>query len=394
MVAWMISLTLFFAVSMNNDWNGKRILWYGSIALLALTYIIVYRGKALLRNWDFTAWFASFLALCIFSITWSLSPSDAFEVIKTMIVLLAVFLILQFSINYGFSVNKVLICLFAAIVIDLIYVIFAIDLSALGEVQLGKELIDGWNGNQIGFMAGEGLLLGVYLCSKIKNKVGKIPMIGLLIFCAYITVYTGSRTAFIMTISGVIIYICINRPQKIVRNILIIALLLLGSFYIMMNVASIYNILGSRFEGLFALFGAGGEVDGSAETRDEFIKNGISWFLEEPFIGYGINNYRILNSMEMGRLTYAHNNFVEIAVGLGVVGLVLYYSVYVLLIIRMSKKIKNNPLIVFLLSLLLASLISQYGSVSYYSLYQNLLIFLCFASINSVDKSETHNLKL
>ena len=159
-----------------------------------------------------------------------------------------------------------------------------------------------------------------------------------------------------------------------------------------MNVDAFYTVLGSRFEGLFALFRGEGDVDGSADIRNVFIENGKKWFSEHPILGYGINNYKVLNQSAVGRFTYAHNNFIELAVDLGVVGLIAYYSVYVYLIIRLLQLVRENTINIFLLSALVASLISHYGTVSYYDFYQKFLILLCFFAINQSNIVEEEEL--
>ena len=195
---------------------------------------------------------------------------------------------------------------------------------------------------------------------------------------AVVTMYTGSRTAFVALIASGILYFWFRHPTKMVRNILVTALIVVVAFYLIMNIPAFYNVLGSRFEGLFALFSGSGKVDSSADIRDTFIENGKIWFLENPILGYGVNNYKMLNGPATGRFTYAHNNFIELAVDLGVVGLVWYYSVYVYVIFKLLKMMKRNPVSVYLLSALVASLISHYGTVSYYDFYQNFLLMLCF----------------
>ena len=104
--------------------------------------------------------------------------------------------------------------------------------------------------------------------------------------------------------------------------------------------------------------------------------------MEKPVLGYGLNNYKVLNRAATHRFTYAHNTFIEIAVNQGIVGLVWYYSVYAYLIVRLFKVIKNKPLNAFLLAALVVSLIGQYGSVTYYKFYDNFLLMLCFYMVN------------
>ena len=384
----MFCVTFFFTIGQNNDWSASRIVWYGSILIFVMTYLYVYDGVFILKDSGFISWFLSFMALCILSLTWSLSASTGAVVVTNLLVYLLIFMILQFSVNSGFGLDKILVCLFVSRLINVIYIIMTVDIAALGHVQLGADLIKGWNGNEIAYMAVEGALIGIYLLFEKRTISKAIFFASTIVLFTFVTVNTGSRTAFVMLLAGVILYVYIKHPTKIMRNIIITLLLLYVAFYIIMNVESIYNVLGSRFEGLFALISGEGNVDSSANIRDTYIKNGIQWFSEEPLLGYGVNNYKVLNNAAMGHPTYAHNNYIEIAVNLGIIGLVLYYSIYVVLILRLAKSLKNNSLNAFLLALLLTSLIRQYGSVCYYGLYQNLLLFLCFCATKRLKKKD------
>ena len=276
---------------------------------------------------------------------------------------------------------------------NMLYLINNIDLAELGEIQIGDNLIEGWNGNGIGFMATEGAFAGFYLIDKSKSKLMKLVILAVNLFFCFVTMYTGSRTAFAMLVAGILLYLYIKKPTKILRNIILTIVLLYVIYYLIMNVEGIYNVLGTRIKSLLALITGKGEADHSATLRDTFVQNGKIWFKESPLIGYGVNNYRVLDKEATGFGFYAHNTYIEIAVDFGVVGLVWYYLVYVILVLRLLKTAKNNPLHSFLLASLVASLISHLGTVSYYGIYQNLLLFMCFVTTNQykIGKVE-HNL--
>jgi O-antigen ligase len=56
--------------------------------------------------------------------------------------------------------------------------------------------------------------------------------------------------------------------------------------------------------------------------RARFIRKGLALMAESPIWGRGLESFRWLS----GESAYAHNNFVEIGVSLGLVGLILYYA--------------------------------------------------------------------
>ncbi len=383
---WALALIAFFAININVYWRQGYLAWYGCLALVFVCYFVVFGGRFVIKDLSFAGWLSSFILLGVISIAWCLSAPMVMDVVKTLIIYLAVFLLMQFSLNSGFDVEHMLKGYFLATLINAVYIVLTIDLVQLGEEQLGSNILEGWNGNGIGFMTAQGVLIGCYLVEKNKRKIAKAFLVLCVIALSVLTIYTGSRTAFLMLVAELILYFCLRNPSKMVRNILISLGILVVAFYLVMTVESFYNVLGIRLEGLFALFGGEGEVDSSSDIRNLFIENGKRWFLEQPAFGYGLNNYKVLNGAATGRATYAHNTFIELAVDLGVVGLVWYYSVYVYLMYHLFKDVKGRPINAFLLSALVASLMSHYGTVAYYGFYQNFLLFLCFFAIHKARK--------
>lgn len=375
---WSFSLILFFAINMNYDWRKGYLAWYGCLAFVFAAYLLFSNGRILLKRLAFFYWLFSFVVLCVISLAWSLSVSTGMVIVKSFVVYFAVLLLIQLSINLRYKIDTLLKCYLVATLINAIYVAVTIDVETLGEVQLGGQMLEGWNGNGIGYMAAQGALIGYYLLKTTSRKTEKTFFLFCVVAFAILTLYTGSRTAFLMLLAELVLYYWLSHPTKVVRNVMVSALVLIGAFYLIMNVETFYNVLGSRMEGLFALFSGEGEVDSSASIRDVFIKNGKLWFFERPILGYGIDNYRVLNQEATGRFTYAHNTFIELAVDLGIIGLVWYYSVYAYLMVKLVKLVKHGPIYVFLLSALVTSFVSQYGGVSYHSFYQNLLLLLCF----------------
>jgi O-antigen ligase len=60
----------------------------------------------------------------------------------------------------------------------------------------------------------------------------------------------------------------------------------------------------------------------SLVERARFIRKGAALIAESPLFGRGLESFRWLS----GELKYAHNNYIEIGVSLGLIGVVLYYA--------------------------------------------------------------------
>lgn len=271
----------------------------------------------------------------------------------------------------------------------MVYVLFNIDLETLGEVQLGTQTMEGWNGNGIGLSAVSGALLAFYFMIKHIGAWKKLLYFAVFAFFTYIAVYTGSRTAIVFLILSVILCVYLLKPQKIIRNTILVTVILWGAFYICMNVEPVYNVLGIRFEGIFASITGEGEVDSSTLLRNKYRENGITWIKESPVIGYGTDAYRSMNASVTGRRTYSHNNFIEIAINWGIMGFCFYYGFYLWCLRNLWKKHQNDLLTICIMVVLFVYSCAHYGTVTYYEIWQNLILCVATAVIKYEQKDNT-----
>ena len=109
-------------------------------------------------------------------------------------------------------------------------------------------------------------------------------------------------------------------------------------------------------------------ADSSSLLRQQYVNIGLSAFSENPFFGIGIGSSLVLTSQYTSHTTYLHNNFVELLACGGIVGFVLYYSMFLFLAFMIiTKRHYLGKKAALLLTLLLVLLISDFGTVSYYT---------------------------
>jgi len=135
-------------------------------------------------------------------------------------------------------------------------------------------------------------------------------------------------------------------------------------------------------------------ADTSVFERKQLIMNGIRMWLDHPFFGVGIDNYRltIREYWPISRKLYAHNNYIELASTIGAFGTIAYYLVYYSLYkkIRQYKlKVKSSELLLkyhnILLITFLGILFIEIFTVTYYVKF--IWIFL-FIMIGTLDKQK------
>ena len=149
---------------------------------------------------------------------------------------------------------------------------------------------------------------------------------------------TGSRKAVVIIIAGVIGIALLHYGwRRLYKTILIIAGIVVLSIWILQM--PYFKSISLRVTQMLQ-----GETSASDFYRQEMIAYGWELIQEKPVFGYGLNNYTALYF----RNEYAHNNYIEVWVGGGIVGLILYYLMLLIpvatLFLNRKKGEKLEPL--------------------------------------------------
>ena len=370
-------LTVMYTIAYNSDFRAASILWYGVsiITIGVLAYIV--SSKYMHKSVGvYAVWAVAFFGYSFISGLWAIVPDNIFDTSKTLFLIFAVNILLSFIIENKEDVKNLLLANFLALVLFLVYVILKVDVSQLGEDRLGVGLLGSlWNANDVGLKLCVGFALALYLGFERKEIALRVCfwIIGLLF--AAISLYTGSRTAFLLLIFiGVGIFFLISKNKLLAIGI--IAAFVVGMYLLVMNVEPLYEVLGKRLESLIINLFGGDASEGSFDARAEMIKLGWRWFLERPIFGYGLNNFRTLYEQAAGVSTYSHNNFIEILVSGGLVGFILYYFIYGYVFVKLFKPAfverEIMAIILFVINLMLIGL--QIATISYFDTLFNCIL--------------------
>lgn len=204
-----------------------------------------------------------------------------------------------------------------------------------------------------------------------------------MLFPLIMVLASASRAALgILLLSMVLIFLA----KYILKNSYKILLILPLSIMVIYSILqlSIMDSIKLRFFRLHLSF-SGNEVDGDGTLRINMVKWGWDWFIENPVWGYGIGNYGPLLYGKVGLQTYAHNNFIELLVGVGIIGFLLYYLVYVYIFHSLYLLLKDKAeYSVTMFVLFVTMVVAEVGYVSYTNkmTYVLLGIFLAYIRIN------------
>lgn len=192
--------------------------------------------------------------------------------------------------------------------------------------------------------------------------------------------WAGSRAGTAVTLSAVglmAVYwvFCQPMPQRIWSAVGVLAL------FIALGVAVSMSSQSSRFINLAAYLGGHTVDEGSVGIRDHMLRDGVRLWLERPFTGWGIGRYGDIS----GWRTYAHNNYIELLTGTGVIGLLLYLMVPLSTFVSLVRGWLRSPRAVakidtfWAMSLLLAFAAADMATVTYYRKFFWLMMALAIA---------------
>ncbi len=318
-----------------------------------------------------------FCFISTISLLWSTQPYIDYVALMFFISIITISII-----NYTINNEKLELVLMSMILSGVILSIFMLTKVGIMNLINTRFVLDGYNSNDVGLKLSISCLIAIYFIMNKKKII--FSSFSLIIILPFI-IFTGSKKAIILLVVGTLIYLILNGDNilKKIKFIFLGIIIIIILFYLMFNVKFIYLQIGSRFETLLnqLFYGSGGSH--SDVERMEFIKSGIKLARCNPMFGYGINNFKEVIGQYMSAYTYSHNNYIEILIGLGSVGFILYYSTYYYTIEKLFKLYRlNHSTYSFPIMIIIMMLILEVGLVSYDSVFYPMLISLCYCISN------------
>jgi O-antigen ligase len=158
-------------------------------------------------------------------------------------------------------------------------------------------------------------------------------LVGGAAICCYGIVASASKGAFLSSFLAIFLWPVFCFREKLRRQwtvlIIIVALALpvaLGIHWTMQN-----TVMGSRIQNGMH------REDGSTQTRLKLSLIGLRLCLERPIFGWGLGEFPTASGTGM----YAHNEWAELLGTTGVIGFLLYMSVYLTAWKRLTKALKH-----------------------------------------------------
>lgn len=262
--------------------------------------------------------------------------------------------------------------------------IYVFSLNGL-LVFMNSRSSDQTSANTLGFVCAFAIVFCLYFYKKEK----KYWYIFLGVLNCIFLILSASRKAFLFLLIpiAVVLILRAKNPLVIIRNIVFIVIAALFAYFLLIKVDFLYTLVGNRIQTMINGFLGTGEVDASTETRLILIEEGISFFKEKPFFGYGLANFSAIFSQYHSYAFYAHNNYIELLVDCGLVGIVIYYFLHLKLVVSaIRNKNEFSELSMMMFGCLCAIIVCDYGMVSYYEVFSQLMVMVSFLTIQMWPK--------
>lgn len=188
----------------------------------------------------------------------------------------------------------------------------------------------------------------IYLVKELKSNFFKVVFFCLGLLVVYVIMLLSSRTSYvviaILLFANLLFYLISKRKLNVFFKSFSGYLTLI----IIMGIAITYLSLGSentanpinRIQTIEI-------AETSTNTRLRYYTFGIKDFVSNPIIGYGLGNFKIISierdseNINSYVVPYVmHNDFLEVAVELGIIGLVLFLLIFIYPVYNLFKKLK------------------------------------------------------
>lgn len=328
--------SFFFAILINGmfllSYYGKGLLsgvqTIGAVSLASIgTILYKNKGKVLEKPAEMKRIPYEIIVLCIFGLFLSLSLlwSDAnnYGLFKVQGFWLGIFIPFIFIYIYLGKNHKKLnvitnISLVFAIIAAIILLIENRGFSFGGRTTI-ESVNTIWSSRYIGV----GLIISYYNCfvnTKVNYKRYRLLWISITILLFLAIIVNGSRGPLIAVVLSIIfievflVKRTIGFYKRIIRNIFMILLVICFLFLLFNKLPRFNNMMN----------------DANIIERVEFFSSTTDDFVEKPWTGWGVGGFAIaLNGNDVR--VYPHNIIFEIGIELGLVGLFIFFGIFIYL---------------------------------------------------------------
>jgi exopolysaccharide production protein ExoQ len=353
-------------------------IWALVFLMVFLLAISMYREILFLARAN--KWLCCLVLLAIVSAAWSQDSGGTFR--QSLSLLATTLFGIEIAILYSTREQLRLICIVlgSVILLSLLAQIFLPGL--LPQVNADPSAWQGAFGQKN--MFGKIVVLGAaaFLCRPRHSRRDTVLIAVLMVIAGALIVLAHSMSSLVELVALVVIFRMLGvlrwRPSKlIITTFLILSITIPMLFLTVNNFASLTAALGR---------------DATLTGRTELWRFATQSIRSRPILGYGYGVFWDASSQEAALIRStikwdapsAHNGYMDLLLGVGVVGLLLYAVAYVVAVRRAFILFRNDPEndtvwpLVLLAEILLCQL-TEATIVSPHSIYWTLYVATCFS---------------
>lgn len=378
---WLLTVAMLSSIYILSTVSWGRYVFLGIAVLILLLHAARNGGKIQLSVEPFFLFCLAFALFCLFTALWAWVPSAAVEKFLTLIQITGCYSCLFLYYKTERSVDALLRAVMWSGYIVSIYAIFYYGLDTLIRSTANDNLriSNTFNNiNTIGMLVAYACVIQVYLLINSGFSLSSLFMLPALVALAG----TQSRKALILLLLGVFLLVMIRNfhNKRFLRAVLhgVLILVAFAALIFLLLQTGLFQGLLERMESLLRSYLGVGKLD----IRTVMRRVGWAQFVKTPFLGIGIGSSGRLLAQAIRLNTYLHCNYVELLACGGIVGFLLYYSIYAYLFTNIViRGDRSDPETLICTVLLLLNLVMDYGAVSYSGKTQYFFFMIYFLHV-------------
>jgi O-antigen ligase len=337
-----------------------------------------------------------FIAFCYISSLWAIRLSLAIDkgtsILKNSICIWLMYLYYQKQSDVKHFFKVIMYGGYGVILLSVFFLGLSTVIKLItSSARLGNDFL---NANTLGMLAAFTVTINIYFVLYYNEQKKSLPLV---VVSIIVLAAAGSRKSMIELVLGVVlISIMKNYSRKrlitsVVKIIGTLAMLLIIGYFL--SSLEMFSFINTRLHNMINQITGSGTTDYSVRSRALLNSLGIELFKEHPMVGLGMDCARIPAKQLTGKDWYLHNNFLEMLADGGIIGFTLFYSVYMLIIVRFVKYKEYRDAeydICFLLTIIHMILGAAY--VSYYDRETYFYLMLFFLETEILKQRRESNI--
>ena len=388
----LLAILLFSSFFVLFDWTYASITILLLFLLMAVSMMVLQNGRLTLRITFFHVWMLVFGLFCFLSVIWAWDTENAMTKGKTAFSMLICYSLAFLCYQEFDSVDALLkAVLWGGIAVMLvIFGTFGVH-EILGLLEYGERLSEQFylNSNVVGVVCAMSMVVNVYYILKDRRlywwNLFLIP--GVIVLPA-----TGSRQALAIMAGGLVLLVFLTvirgRSPGEIAILLAGGILLAAGMLILISRLPAFSGIYKRMLSMVSAMTGVGKTDRSATTRLALIDVGLEQFKRTPILGVGMGSGHLVAWKYLNKYFYLHNNCAEILAGGGLVGFIIYYSIYAYIFVSFIRYRRYTTLeTAVCATLLIMALVEDYASVTYYAKETYFYLMLGFLETEKLKQS-------